>query len=263
MTALRALIRKELLVLFGSPMAYLVAFMVALVTAVVFFEHLRVYNQILFVFASTTMGGFESDTIPDHVNLRDTLFMPVMDQLGLLLVIPIPLITMRVFAEERARGTDELLATSLLSPAMQVAGKFAVSFAFVTLLMAISFLYPLSAVRQGGVGAEQLAAVFLGLTLLALGITSLGLACSAFARSQLAAAAATVAIVFVAYDMAWMYSFVGSGTAQLLEALSMRSHFARFAEGLVLLEDVAYFAALAAVCAALSRASLELKRVSG
>ena len=59
MTRIRALIRKECAVLFGSPIAYGVLFMVALVTAITFFEHLRLYNQILFVFASNTMGGFE------------------------------------------------------------------------------------------------------------------------------------------------------------------------------------------------------------
>ena len=76
MIPLRALVRKELSVLFASPVAYLVLTMVALITALVFFEHLRLYNQILFVYASTTMGGFESDTIPDHINLRDTVFFP-------------------------------------------------------------------------------------------------------------------------------------------------------------------------------------------
>ena len=55
------------------------------------------------------MGGFETDTIPDYVNLWDAVFFPVMETLGLTLIGAVPLLTMRVFAEERARGTDELL----------------------------------------------------------------------------------------------------------------------------------------------------------
>jgi hypothetical protein len=58
MTAVLALIRKEFASLFGSPTAYLTLTMVALVTALIFFDHLRVYNQILFLYATTTMGGF-------------------------------------------------------------------------------------------------------------------------------------------------------------------------------------------------------------
>ena len=136
---LRALIRKEIVVLFASPVAYLTLTMVGLATALVFFDHLRIYNQTLFVWASSTMGGFETDTVPDYINLRDTVFFPVMEQLGLLLLLPIPMVTMRVFARERDTGTDELLLTSGVSAATIVAAKFIVTFAFVALMMAVMF----------------------------------------------------------------------------------------------------------------------------
>src|SRR5262249_5013646 len=73
-TELRALVRKEFAVLFGSPMAWLTLAAIGLVTALLFFDNLRVYNQILFLYASSTMGGFESDTTPAYVNLRDQVF---------------------------------------------------------------------------------------------------------------------------------------------------------------------------------------------
>ena len=91
MTALRALVRKELASLFGAPTAYLALSMVALVTALIFFDHLRLYNQILFVYASATMGGFASDSVPDYVNLWDSVFFPVMETLGLTLIGIVPL----------------------------------------------------------------------------------------------------------------------------------------------------------------------------
>jgi ABC-2 type transport system permease protein len=263
MTRVLALMRKELQVLFGSPIAYLVLFTTALVTALVFFEHLRLYNQILFVYASTTMGGFETDTIPDHINLRDTVFFPVMEQLGLLLLIPVPLVTMRVFAEERARGTDELLATTRLTPTLTVLGKFAVTFFFVALMMVVSFVYPMTAMAQGGLGLQHLVSVFLGLLLLAIGIASIGLACSAFTRSQIVAAATTVAIAYLLYDFGWTHSFVSEGLAGVLDVVSLHPHFGRFSEGLVHLDDIAYFAALAAIAGAAARLSLDIRRVGG
>lgn len=263
MIPLRALIRKEVTVLFSSPIAYFVLTTVALVTALVFFEHLRLYNQILFVYASTTMGGFESDTIPDHINLRDTVFFPVMEQLGLLLIIPIPLVTMRVFAEERSRGTDELLATTRLTPTQTVLGKFIVTLAFVTLMMAVSFVYPVTAVGQGGIGIQHLVAVFLGLTLLGVGIASIGLACSAFTHSQIIAAAATVAITFVLYDFGWTHSFVSEGVAGVLDRIALHPHFGRFSEGVIYLDDIAYFVGLAFACGAIARLSFDLRKVGG
>ena len=142
MTPLLALIRKEIASLFGAPTAYLTLTLVALVTALIFFDHLKLYNQILFVYASTTMGGFETDAIPEHINLWDLVFFPVMETLGITLIGAVPLVTMRVFAEERSRGTDELLVTTGLRPSTIVLGKFAVTIAFVTLMMAVAFVYP-------------------------------------------------------------------------------------------------------------------------
>jgi hypothetical protein len=113
-TALRALVRKELAVLFASPVAWLTLAAIGLVTALLFFDHLRVYNQILFLFASSTMGGFESDTVPAYVNLRDQVFLPEMETLALTLVGLVPLVTMRRLRGARARHRW-LLATTLLA----------------------------------------------------------------------------------------------------------------------------------------------------
>ena len=263
MTALRALMRKELASLFGAPTAYLALSMVALVTALIFFDHLRLYNQILFVYASATMGGFASDSVPDYVNLWDSVFFPVMETLGLTLIGTVPLITMRVFAEERGRGTDELLLTTRLTPGQIVLAKFAVAYLFIALMMAVSFLYPATAIEQGGLGLEHLAAVFLGLTLHGIGLASIGLACSAFTSSQLVAAVSAWAVAFLLWDLSWMSSFVGERIAELLDALSMQPRYSSFAGGVVSLANVMYFAGIALVSLAAARFSFDLRRVSG
>jgi len=258
---LLALVRKELASLFGSPMAYLALTLVSLVTALIFFDHLRLYNQILFVYASTTMGGFETDTIPDYINLWDTVFFPVMETLGITLIGVIPLVTMRVFAEERARGTDEFLVTSGLSPAKIVLGKFAVTYLFVVLLMTASFVYPATAITRGGLGVQHLLSVYLGLTLHGLALASIGLVCSAFTSSQLVAAASGWAVAFLLWDFGWTHSFVGETTARFLDALSLHLRYGKFAEGIVSLADLVYFVSLALVALAVARLSFDLRRV--
>lgn len=260
MTRIKALIAKEFRVLFASPVAYGVLFMVSIVTAITFFEHLRLYNQILFLFASNTMGGFESDTIPTHVNLIDTVFNPVMEQLGVLLIIPIPLVTMRVFAEERDRGTDEFLLTSGLSQGQVIAAKYFVTFVFIFLMMSVSFVYPITAIHRGGLGMQHLFAAFLGLCLLSTAIASIGLACSAFTSSQIIAAASTVALSFFFYDFGWAHALVGESLAGVLDSISLHLRFGPFAEGVVRLSDLAYFAGLPAVSFAVTRLSFELRR---
>jgi ABC-2 type transport system permease protein len=262
-TSFWALVKKELATLFWSPLAYLALTLVMLVTALIFFDHLRIYNQILFLYASNTMGGFESDTIPDHINVRDSVFFPVLETLGITLIALIPVITMRVFAEERARGTDELLLTTHLSPTQIVAAKFLVTYGFVVLMMAGSFVYPAMATVEGGVGAEHLLAVFLGLSLHALGLASLGLACSAWSSSQLVAAVASWAAGFVLWDFAWASPFLNEAGGRLLDAISMHQRYGSFAEGIVNLEHIAYFVGLGLVCAALARFAFDWRRVAG
>ena len=263
MTPLLALVRKEFASLFGAPTAYLTLTMVALVTALIFFDHLRLYNQILFVYASTNMGGIESDTIPDYINLWDSVFFPVMETLGLTLVGAVPLLSMRVFAEERSRGTDELLLSTRLTPEKIVLAKFLVTFLFVTLMMTVSFVYPALAIERGGLGVQHLAAVYLGLTLHGVGLASIGLACSAFTSSQLVAAVSGWAVAFVLWDFGWIQPFVSEGVAEALDAISLHPRYGSFSEGIVALEDVVYFAGLALVGMAVSRFSFDLRRVAG
>ena len=263
MNPVLALIRKEIAVLFGSPLAYFVLTTVALLTSITFFEHLRLYNHQLFLFASSSMGGFETDTIPDYINLRDTVFLPVMEQLGLLMLLPIPIVTMRVFAEERSLGTDELLLTSLLTPGQIVLAKFTVTYGFIVLMMTLSFLYPAASILEGGLGLQHLAAVYLGLVMLGIGIASIGLACSAFTSSQMIAAASTVGLTFLFYDFGWTFGFIGDGAASFLDAISLHPHFGRFSEGLIAISDILYFVVLAVIAGALARFSLVLRRVGG
>jgi ABC-2 type transport system permease protein len=256
-----ALFRKELLVLFGSPVAYLTLTCVGLVTALLFFDQLRVYNQVLFVYSSNAMRGFEAGTIPDHVNLRDQVFVPLMETLAITLIAIVPLVTMRVFAEERARGTDELLLVSRLTPRGIVLAKFLATYLFIAVLLAVSFVYPATSVVRAGLGLDHLGAVYLGLLAFAIGIGSIGLACSAYTQSQLVAAISAYGIAFVLYDFGWATPFVGETLGGFLDRISFHSRFAAFSEGLVVPADLIFFASVAALCVALTRMSLDWVRV--
>jgi ABC-2 type transport system permease protein len=199
------------------------------------------------------------------VNLRDTVFFPVMETLGITLIGLVPLVTMRVFAEERARGTDELLLTTALTPTRIVLAKFAAAYLFVVLMMSASFVYPAMAIVQGGLGAQHLAAVFVGLALHAIALASIGLACSAWTGSQLVAAVAGWALGFVVWDFEWVKSFrfVGETGSRLLDALSLHLHYGSFAEGILDAGHVAYFVSLGAVTFAVARLSFLWRRVAG
>jgi ABC-2 type transport system permease protein len=151
--------------------------------------------------------------------------------------------------------------TTLLSPTQIVLGKFIATFLFVALMLAVSFVYPATSVLRSGLGIQHLLAVYFGLFVLGLGLASIGLACSAMTANQLVAAVSAYAVAFVFYDFSWATTFVGQGIAATLDALSLHPRFGNFAEGLVRVADLAYFAGFILVAFSLARLSLAQVRV--
>jgi ABC-2 type transport system permease protein len=199
--------------------------------------------------------------IPETINLWDSVFFPVMEILGIAFIGAVPLVTMRVFSEERARGTDELLFTTHLTPFRIAIAKFSVTFAFVILMVAVSFIYPATAISRSGLGAQHLSAVFIGLTLHGIAVASIGLMCSAFTSSQLVASVTAWVIAFVCWDFGWIHPLSNESTAGILDALALRPRYSGFAEGIISLADIAYFIALVAVAMAVARFSFDLRRI--
>jgi ABC-2 type transport system permease protein len=181
--------------------------------------------------------------------------------LAIAFIALVPLLTMRVLAEERARGTETIVAMTGVGAWRTLLAKFAVSFLFVGLAAAIAFLYPAAALSRGG-AAPELPTSFLGLWLHASALASIGLAASAASRSQLAAAVLTWAVGFALWDLSWLAGAL-PGRAPWLATLSLQEHFVFFADGLVAPGDVVFFLGLILIGLCCGRLALAAVRVSG
>ena len=165
------------------------------------------------------------------------------DDFGLFLLVVLPLVTMRVFAEERANGTDELLLTSGLRPWEVALAKHAVTYLFVVLLLAASAIYPAVVVSRAGLGFEHLLALYVGQLCYGCAIASIGLACSSFTASQIVAAVLGYSIPFVLLDFAWLSNAVSEPVARALGEIALLGHYGSFPRGVIELREVLYFAA--------------------
>lgn len=259
---LRALLRKELRTLFASPMAYIVLTAFVSLSGVYFFQQLIAYNQLLFAFQSEGLGAtsFDQGTVPLQINTLNELFLPFAGDLHLFLLAVIPLITMRVFAEERANGTDELLLTTPIRTWEVAVAKHAATYLFVMLLLLVSAIYPAVVVSKSRLGMSHLGALYIGQLSYGIAIAAIGLACSSLTRSQVVAAIVAYAVPFILLDFAWLEPMLSEQVALVLREATIQSHLDSFGRGVLELRHAVYFVGVTVFGFTVSVAALELVR---
>jgi ABC-2 type transport system permease protein len=240
-----AVARKELELYFGSFLFYALA-AVFLVLAGYFF-----YTNLAFF---VLMGGMDLPRGLWQYQLRDLQ--------GLLIVL-VPLLTMRLFAEERKLGTLELLWTYPVRDFEIIAGKFVACFAIIALMIAATAVHPLLIARFYPVATGPLVAGYLGLMLLAAAFVACGLAVSAMTENQLVAAAATYGLLLFFWILTWNEAAVGDVALTLLAPLSLFDRFYAFARGAVDTRNVAYLVLFTAAFLCFTLFALDTRRWRG
>src|SRR5256712_9831305 len=176
--------RKELRSYFVSPIAYLLLVMFALIFGFFFWNSLGYF---VLMGMQSQMRGQE---IP--MNLNEQIVRPLLSNVGVVGLFFIPMITMRLFAEEKRSGTIELLTTSPIRDVEVIIGKWlaAVSlYACMLLFTALNFAFLF---KYGNPDWKPLAIGYLGLLLQAGGVLGIRPLISAVARDQIHARAASL-----------------------------------------------------------------------
>ena len=157
-------------------------------TPFLFYAPAAVFLALAGYFFYTNLGFF---VLMGGMNLPRGLWQYQFMDIQRLLLVLVPLLTMRLFAEERKLGTLELLWTYPVRDAEIIAGKFLACLAVVSAMIAATATHPLLLARITPLPAGPLVAGYLGLWLLAAAFVACGLFVSALTESQLIAAAAT------------------------------------------------------------------------
>ncbi|MBI3855020.1 MAG: ABC transporter permease subunit [Planctomycetes bacterium] len=176
-----AMTRRELGVYFVSPMAYII------LTA------LLILSGRIFV---SNMADYASNQLP--VDYRNTL-----QWLVIVVVLTSPLVTMRLIAEEKSKGTLEIILTAPITDAAFVLAKFAAAMVLLVYLLALTVGYILIISRYGPVDAGAVACGYLGLLLVGGVLYSIGLFISSLCSSQITAGVLTfsVAVLLIMANM--------------------------------------------------------------
>jgi ABC-2 type transport system permease protein len=227
MRGFRALFAKEMHVYFASPLVYLVA--------AAFLAYTGYYFHSDLVYFLTFGFG---------VNIMENFWQLVFMDIRLVLILSVPLLTMRLLAEERRLGTLEVLVTYPLSDRAIVGAKLGACLVVVALLIAMTAFYPVWVYRVQPFDLTPIVAGYLGLFLLASACASYGLFVSALTESQVLAGFLTALPLLLLWLLSWNEAANADATVPFLRALSLFDHFQPFTVGIVEVRDVFYFLAI-------------------
>ena len=222
-----AVCTKELYTYFVSPIAYFVCF--------VFIAILGFLFSIVLITASRQ--GLTGGAV------METLF----GQMAIILLFFTPVLTMKLFAEERKSGTIELLLTSPITDGQVVLGKFFASILLMLIMLGLTLLFPFLTQRFGYLDLGLLLSGYLGVILITSAFLALGLLMSSMCKNQLVAALTSFGILLTLWVIGALAAR-GGMIVNFLSYLSLSEHYNDFARGVIPLKDVVYYISFTCVC---------------
>jgi ABC-2 type transport system permease protein len=241
-----ALFRKELLSYFVSPLFYVVTAVFLCLSGYYF------YTDLIF-FVTFGFG----------MNILENFWQLLLVDLRLVMLLSIPLLTMRLFAEEKKLGTIELLWTYPIRDGEIVMGKFLASWVFFLAMLLLTVINPVIFFRFYRFDVGPLAAAYLGLFLLGTAFIACGLFISSLTENQVVSAMATYGILVFFWFLTWNEEVADERIVHVLLRLSLFDHFYNFSRGVIDTRDVAFFTLFVAFFLFLTLQSLSVRKWRG
>src|ERR1700736_825717 len=224
---------KELRSYFVSPIAYLLLVMFAVIFGFFF------WNSLGYIVNRTMQAQMEGEPFP--MNLNEQVIRPLLSNINVIGLFLIPMITMRLFAEEKRSGTIELLATSPVRDMEIILGKWLAALMLYACLLFFTALNFAFLFRYGKPDWKPLAVGYLGLLLQAGTLLALGTFISTLTKNQIIAGAATFGVCLLLWVLEWTSGYESATWAQVLSYLSVITHFESFAKGVIEAKDVIFY----------------------
>jgi ABC-2 type transport system permease protein len=239
------IIKHELKAYFSSLIAYTVIAAFLAVSGYFFYA-----NLVLF---ATSAGA----------DVRLGLWQATFYDMRFVLVSLMPLLTMRLFAEEKKLGTIELLFTNPLRDADIIIGKYCACVLVLVLMILLTLLYPALLAAVFSLDPAPVAAGYLGIFLMGAACIACGMFLSSLTENQIVAAMSTVGVLLFLWFLDWNEGIASPAIVVVLHQLSFSDHFFNFIRGVIDLDDVAYYLSVIALFLFFTRCSLSSRTWRG
>lgn len=210
-----AIYKKELKTYFLSPIGYIAIGIFMLMYSIFFYLTTIAYG-------SVDMGNLYYATA----------------RYGLLLMVP--LLTMRMFSEERKNGTEQLLLTSPRSVTSIVIGKFFAALAVILITLILSIIYATIISFFGTINIPTLIVTMIGFLLVAMAAISIGMLASSITENQIISAIITIVVLVAPWFLV--------DISEIFSSIDLIDKFLKFPSGLVSVSDTVCLLSITAMC---------------
>lgn len=227
--------KKEFKSYFTSPTAYVIMGLFILISSIIFYINLT---------APTSEFNFN------------------LNYMALILILIVPILTMKILADERKSGTEVLLITSPTSLNSIVIGKYLAAFSVFLVMIAITLIYPIILAAMGEPSIPEIVGGYVGLILLGAAFISFGIFASSLTESQIIAAIVSVVGLLIMWLLQTIAPVLGGPAAKILNWFSLYARTEDFFAGMISLGPVVYYLSFSAVFVFLAIRVIEKRRWS-
>jgi ABC-2 type transport system permease protein len=227
--------KKEFKSYFTSPIAYVIIGLFLFISSIIFYVNL----------------SYQSAEYGFNLNY-----------MALILILIIPILTMRALADERKSGTEVLLITSPKSLTNIVVGKYLAAFAVFLIMTAITFIYPIILSIFGKPALSEVIGGYVGFILLGAAFISFGIFASSLSESQIISAVVSIVGLLFMWLLQSIAPGLGGIWAKILNWFSLYSRTEDFFAGILSLGPVVYFVSFSALFVFLTIRIIEKRRWS-
>jgi ABC-2 type transport system permease protein len=260
-----AMAHKEIRAYFASPIAYVVIGLFAALFGLFYYAILDWFvKQGMQMAMGMGMG-------PQSLNVNERMIRPLFQNLTVLLLFVLPMITMRTYAEEKRSGTMELLLTSPITDVQILVGKFLGALVLYAAMLGVTLLYLLMLFAFGTPEWKPIATAYLGLLLFGGCFISVGMLVSSFTKNQIIAGMMTFVVFLMLWVIDWLAGsatgLFGTSAGPVVEAvlnyLSITQHFDDFGKGIVDTRHLIFYLSFIAFGLFLTARSVDSERWRG
>ena len=234
MSNIIALMQKELKSYFASPIGYMLIGLFALI-----FGYFYVAILAYFVRQSMQMGQFGGG--PQAINVNQMLIRPVLQNVTVVVLFVLPMVTMRTYSEEKRSGTIELLLTSPLTDFQIIMGKFLGAMGLYALMLLVSLPHIGLLFVFGRPEWKPIVTAYIGLFLLGGCFISVGLFISSLTKNQVVSGMLTFSVFLLLWVITWIGSFSGPTVERLTRYLAIVDHLDDFTKGVIDTTHLVYY----------------------